>query len=194
MTLIVSQGNFDVYIFNLYSIILTANIELQFSTKVYLMMRRGHGAGLSIDQATQVVRVVPQLLSIYHEDSQKPNLLHFYRKLDIPARFLEQARIELDNRTTGCDASDIYAFAYLNSIGINWDKIRLILDAFPVISFCDSEPAWELLDNKNRIGNNLKTDALVFLRKRLQISNSDLFAMMKVRLSGSVACCRAPQI
>ena len=152
-------------------------------------MRSGYGAGLSVEQATQVVRAVPQFLSVYHEDSQKPHLLHFYRKLDIPTRFLDQARIELGSRTTGCDGSDIFAFAYLKSIGISWDKIRLIIDAFPVIAFGDSEPAWELLDNKSRIGNDLKTDALIFLRKRLQISNSDLFAMMKVRLSSSVACC-----
>jgi len=145
----------------------------------YLMMQRGYGAGLSIEQATQIVRAVPQFLSIYHEDSLKPNILYLYRELDIPTQFLEQARTELGSRITGGEASDTYAFAFLNSIGISWEQIRLLLDAFPVITYYDREPAWELLDNKGPVRKELNPSVLNFLRKRLQIANSDIYAMIK---------------
>jgi hypothetical protein len=146
-------------------------------------MRRGYGAGLSVQQATQIVRAVPQFLSIYHEDSLKSNIFYFCRELDIPTRFLEQARTELGHRIIGGEASDTYAFAFLNSIGISWAQIRLLLDAFPVITYCDKEPAWELLDNRGPMRKELNPSVLNFLRKRLQISNSDLHAMIKVRIS-----------
>lgn len=146
-------------------------------------MRRGCGAGLSIEQATEAVKAVPQFLSIYHEDSKKPHVLHFHKNLNVPSKIVEAARSELANSIVGCDTSDLLSFAYLSSLGVSWNQIRLMLDTFPVLTFCDVEPGWELLGN-GKVRNELDSIMLNFLRKRLQITNSDLHAMMKVSSQG----------
>jgi len=148
-------------------------------------MREGHGAGLTIEQVTDAVRAVPQFLSIYHEDSRKPSMLYFLRELRLPSNAVDKARSELATFIIGCDGSDVFSFAYLNSLGVGWDQIRLLLDAFPVLTYCDREPGWELLDNSGPVRSELDSRMLNFLRKRLQISNSDLHAMIKVRTLAS---------
>jgi hypothetical protein len=128
---------------------------------------------------TQAIKAVPQLLSIYHEDSRKPSMLYFYRDLNVASKTVEAARTELANSINGCDGSDLLSFAYLNSLGVSWKQIKLLLDASPVITYCETEPGWELLDN-GPVRNTLDTAMLNFLRKRLQITNSDLHSMIKV--------------
>lgn len=147
----------------------------------YFMMRKGYGAGLTLQQATQAIRTVPQFLSMYHEDSKKPSTLYFYKELGVSPQLLEQARLELGSRLSGCDSSDTYSFAYLNSIGVDWVNIRLLIDAVPLITFCDKEPGWELLEKSSPVRSELDVGMLNFLRKRLQIYNSDLHAMIKVQ-------------
>jgi hypothetical protein len=149
----------------------------------YTMMRKGYGAGLTIEQATQAIRAVPQFLSLYHEDSKKPSMLYFYNELGVNPQLLEQARSELGSRLSGCDSSDMYSFAYLNSIGVDWVNIRLLIDAIPLITFCDKEPGWEVLEKSSPVRSELDVGMLNFLRKRLQIYNADLHAIIKVKFA-----------
>ena len=139
-----------------------------------------------MEQATQAVKAVPQFLSIHHEDSKKPPMLHFYRDLKVEPHRVEQARIELAN-LIGSDGCDMLAFAYLNSLGLSWEQIRLFLDAFPALAHCDTEPGWDLLDN-GPLRNELDAGTMNFLRKRLQIDNSDVHAMIKVSAQNKVLC------
>ena len=135
-----------------------------FSTKIldYQMMRQGRGAGLTIKQATEAVRAVPQLLSLYHEDSRKRSMVNFYKELYVPSTAIETTRSELANSINGCDISDFLSFAYMHSIGVSWQQMTLLLDAIPLLTYAESEPGWELLDN-GPIRNSLDTSMLNFL-------------------------------
>jgi len=113
-------------------------------------------------------------------------MLYFYRDLNVPMKEVEEARSELATLINGCDGSDLLSFVYLKSIGISWQQIKFIFDAFPIISYCETEPGWELLDN-GPVRNTLDTAMLNFLRKRLQITNSDLHSMIKVRQTRNVS-------
>jgi hypothetical protein len=148
--------------------------------KVYQILRKGFGAGLSIEQATKVVAAAPQFLSMHHEDSRKPSMVYFYKTLHIPPLSLSEARSELSQYMLGCDASDVCAFAYLHSLGVTWDQIRLLLDAFPTLTYSEKDPSWDLLDRSMR--SELNGDWLHYIRKRLQISNADIHSMLKVSL------------
>lgn len=142
------------------------------------MMRRGFGAGLSIEQATKAITAVPQFLSMHYEDSRKPSMIYFYKFLNIPPISLNEARTELSQYMLGCDSSDICSFAYLHSLGVSWDQIRLLLDAFPTLTYSEKDPSWDLLDRNMR--SQLGIDMLHYLRKRLQISNDDIHSMLRV--------------
>lgn len=143
------------------------------------MMRTGHGAGISIKQATLAIQAVPRLLSLYHEDSQKRSMLYFYNELGVNMQLLDEGRIELGSRIVGCDNSDLYALSYLRSIGITWEQIRLVIDCFPIVLYCDIDPVWDLLDTNSSVKNELNPSHLHFLRKRLQVTNADTTAMIK---------------
>ena len=108
------------------------------------------------------------------------NILYFYKSFQISSKSIDQARAELSMYLTGSDVSDMCAFELLHSLGVRWSQIRLLLDTFPTLTYCDTEPGWELLDHGN-VRSKLKAGTLIYLRKRLQITNSDIYAMMKVR-------------
>ena len=113
--------------------------------------------------------------------STKPaHMLYFYQTFQISSQSIDEARTELSMYMTGSDVSDMCAFELLHSLGVRWNQIRLLLDAFPTLTYCDTDPSWELLDHEN-VRSKLKAGTLIYLRKRLQITNSDIHAMMKVR-------------
>lgn len=141
-------------------------------------MRKGFGAGLSIEQATKAIAAVPQFLSMNYEDSRKPSMIYFYSFLHIPPTSINEARSELSQYILGCDASDVCAFAYLHSLGVSWGQIRFLLDAFPTLTYSEKDPSWDLLDRSMR--SELVAGMLIYLRKRLQISNDDIHSMLKV--------------
>ena len=105
-------------------------------------------------------------------------MIFFYKSLQIPLTSVNEARTELSQYMLGCDSSDVCSFAYLHSLGVSWDQIRLLLNAFPTLTYADKEPSWDLIDTKIR--SELHIDMLHYLRKRLQISNPDIHSMLKV--------------
>lgn len=109
-------------------------------------------------------------------------MLYFYQTFQISSQSIDEARTELSMYMTGSDVSDMCAFELLHSLGVRWNQIRILLDAFPTLTCCDTDPGWELLDHGN-VRSKLKVKTLIYLRKRLQITNSDIHAMMKVRAS-----------
>lgn len=60
----------------------------------------------------------------------------------------------------------------------NLDQIRLLLRAFPTLNYPDQEPGWELLESESS-RSELNVNAIIYLRKRLQVGNSEVYAMMK---------------
>lgn len=150
-----------------------------FLPKVYRTLRRGFGAGLTIEQATKAVAAVPQYLSMHYEDSLKPSMVYFLKF--VPPGSVNEARSELSQYMLGCDASDVCSFALLHSLGVSWDKIRLLLDAFPTLTYSEKDPSWDLLNQNMR--SELGQDMLHYLRKRLQISNDNIHSMLKVSVA-----------
>mmetsp|Transcript_20331 Transcript_20331/g.30530 ORF Transcript_20331/g.30530 Transcript_20331/m.30530 type:complete len:959 (-) Transcript_20331:657-3533(-) len=148
------------------------------SPNFYNILRKGYGAGLSIEQATKAIGAVPQFLSLHYEDSRKPSMIYFYKSLHIPPISINEARTELRQYCLGCDASDVCSFAYLHSLGVSWDQIRMLLEAFPTLTYSERDPSWDLLDRSMR--SELGEEMLHYLRKRLQISNADVHSMLKV--------------
>jgi hypothetical protein len=71
----------------------------------------------------------------------------------------------------------------------NLDQIRLLLHAFPTLNYPDQEPGWELLESESS-RSELNVNAIIYLRKRLQIGNSEVYAMMKThpRLTSYCVC------
>ncbi len=111
-------------------------------------------------------------------------MIFFYKSLQIPLTSVNEARTELSQYMLGCDSSDVCSFAYLHSLGVSWDQIRLLLNAFPTLTYADKEPSWDLIDTKIR--SELQIEMLHYLRKRLQISNPDVHSMLKVCKKTSV--------
>jgi len=92
---------------------LTGKIEPDY----YKMMRDGFGVGLTMDQATKIVKNVPQFLSLYHEDSKKAPIMYFYRNHDIPTSSVEQVRSALAVELNGVEYADIISLGMLHSYG-----------------------------------------------------------------------------
>jgi hypothetical protein len=87
--------------------------------------------------------------------------------------------VELVDYLVGADPSDACTFAYLNSMGISWPQIRIMLEAFPAIVFANADPGFELYQH-GIVRNLLREPVLQFLRKRLQIGPEEVFNMIKV--------------
>ena len=134
---------------------------------------------MTIEQATKAVRAVPNLLSLRHTDSRKPNILFYMQELKVSAEMSILTERNLEKYIQGTEASDVWAFAYLHTIGLQWSQLRIILDAFPTLTCVSTEANWELRQKKET-QKAMDEVALIFLRKRLQIGPRDVFLMVKV--------------
>lgn len=139
----------------------------------------GYGAGLTIEQATDAVRAIPNILSLRHTDSKKPSALYYIKELQVSTNLSILAENNLEKYLMGTERSDVWAYAYLNKIGLQWNQLRILLDAFPTLTCIGTDVDWRLL-NRGLIRDRLDEFALMFLRKRLQIGTMDVFTMLKV--------------
>lgn len=135
---------------------------------------------MTIEQATKAVRAVPNLLSLRHTDSRKPNILFYMQELKVSAEMSILTERNLEKYIQGTEASDVWAFAYLHTIGLQWSQLRIILDAFPTLTCVSTEANWELRQKKEN-PKAMDEFSLLFLRKRLQIGPREVFLMVKVR-------------
>ena len=89
----------------------------------------------------------------------------------------DMARIQFPH-LVGSDAADVYSIAFLHfKLQIGWDQCRILLDAFPTLTYCGVEVGWEI---EGMARSRLNEDAIVYLRNRLQIGTKEILAMMKV--------------
>jgi hypothetical protein len=141
----------------------------------------GYGAGLSQTQAISAILALRHLLSIHPPDasSKKPPLLFFYQQLGIQFDMISEVREELGHWLFGACPADVATFSYLKSLNISWDQCRILLGAFSssLIS-CELDPGWELAGS-GPVRGVLSEESLTYLRMRLQLSPSEVFAMIK---------------
>jgi hypothetical protein len=154
------------------------------------LVAQGYGAGLTVYQASRAVRMMPELLALYYEHSIKPSYLYMYNQMQgrsstvsgasvlVPPspKLIEEATIQLN--LEGTDTVDAYTFAYLYSIGISWNQIRLLLSGLPLWRTVNLETDWEILA-RGPVRSKLQRSTLDYLRRRLQIGPSDVYRLLK---------------
>ena len=91
--------------------------------------------------------------------------------------FIDEVRSELSNYLSGSDHADVCTFAYLRTLDIRLDQMKVLLEAMPTLTYCVTEDGFRF----NALESNQAHEGrLHFLRKRLQLTNGDIKAMMKV--------------
>lgn len=143
------------------------------------LAEHGYGAGITVNQATSAIRMMPELLALYYEDSRKPSRAHMYRQMNqnpVPPKLIDEATIQLN--LEGADASDAYTFAHLRSLGVSWSQLRILLSSLPLWTTNNLEPGWELMQ-KGPVRSILKRPALDYLRQRLQVGPGDIYRLLK---------------
>jgi hypothetical protein len=158
----------------------------------------GYGANLTVQQATGCVRAVPEILALYHSDAVKPSIPYFFNNWKISPEIANQVQqkmtagsssdsddnlLDVEVDFTGCAPSDPFFFAFLRSQNVAWDSLRIIMDALPTATQCDTEVHWDV---EGPTRSELKLPALNFLRERLHLRPADVVHMLKThsRLSG----------
>ena len=91
--------------------------------------------------------------------------------------FIDEVRSELSNYLSGSDHADVCTFAYLRTLDIRLDQMKLLLEAMPTLTYCVTEDGFHFNAPES---NQAHESRLHFLRKRLQLTNGDIKAMMKV--------------
>jgi len=153
------------------------------------LVAHGYGAGLTIKQASRAVQMMPELLALYYDHSVKPSYLYMYNQMQgrlstssaavlVPPspKLIEEAAIQLN--LEGTDTVDAYTFAYLHSIGVSWNQIRLLLLGLPLWRTVNLETGWEILA-RGPVRSKLHRSTLDYLRRRLQIGPSDVYRLLK---------------
>lgn len=139
-----------------------------------LMAFCGYGAGWTVDQVCRALQAVPHVvLALFLEDVavMKPPLVHFLTSLQMTYPNVDQVHLQLDPWIGG----DVYTFAYLKEkVGLEWIHLSVMLQAFPCLAVCDTEPTWEMLGSVRSILN--------YLQRRLQIRPTTVQAMIKVSM------------
>ncbi|KAL7499845.1 hypothetical protein ACHAWT_007865 [Skeletonema menzelii] len=141
----------------------------------------GYGVNLTLEQATKAMRLMPELMALYYEDSRKPSVGYMYTQLQqqILPELCEEVKMQLGQFLEGADFSDTLTLGYLyGNLGISWKKLRLLLSAFPLWTTNNLDPGWEILQ-RGPVRSSLKRHSLDYLRQRLQIRPSDVYKMMK---------------
>lgn len=144
-----------------------------------LLASQGFGAGWSIEQVRQALQAVPHVvLSMHLEDTfaMKPSLVYFLTALQVSYEHVDRVRLELDAW------GDVYTFAYLHgNVGLDWTQLDIILQAFPCLAVCSTEPTWEMLDfgKAARMRSTLVEDSLHWLQRHLQVGPTTVEAMLK---------------
>lgn len=140
-----------------------------------LLASQGFGAGWSVKQVRQALQAVPHaVLAMHLEDAfcMRPSLFYFLSALQVSYKHVDECRLELDER------GDVYTFAYLyGNLGLEWKQLRVMLQAFPCLAICSTEPTWEMMDTHMR--SELTEDSLHYLQRRLQVRPGTVEAMMK---------------
>ena len=148
---------------------------------------KGYGVGLTVDQATKAIGMMPELLALYYEDSRKPSLhyLQHLHQVSVPAELEVYDQLNLE----GADPSDAFTFAYLHSLGVDWGQLRILQKSLPLWTTINIDPDWQL-SGKGPIRSMLKRPTLDFLRQHLQIGPSDIYRLLKThtRLSTYDSC------
>ena len=143
-----------------------------------LLFWKGYGAGMSVEQATEAVRAVPNILATHYTDSRKPDISYFIQGLQVSYELNLMADEQLYNHLKGADPSDVWTFAYLNQIGVGWTQLEIMLDAFPTLTCFPSNTDWEL--NARGVKSDfINEPALIYLRKRLQAGTKTVSALLK---------------
>ena len=156
-----------------------------------LLASRGYGAGLSKSQLRAALCAVPHLMAMYYEDAfLKPAIGYYLHVLQSPFHLASTATMELKQYLDGATFSDIAHITFLHKLGFSWDQLRLILEAFPTLVVCDTQPSVEML-NKGVVCRDIDPQRLHYLQKRLQVSPSQVKAMLIVsqKISLSLRCC-----
>ena len=140
----------------------------------------GYGAGLTIEQATRAIRVMPELMALYYEDSRKPSVGYMYTQTQqqLSPQLCDEIQRQLSPFLEGADFSDTIMIGYLYSLGISWKKLRVLLSAFPLWTTNNLDPGWEILQ-RGPVRSLLKRHSLDYLRQRLQVRPSDVYKMIK---------------
>ena len=81
-------------------------------------------------------------------------MLYYMQELKVSAEMSILTERNLEKYIQGTEASDVWAFAYLHTIGLQWSQLRIILDAFPTLTCVNTEANWELRQKeRNSKGN-----------------------------------------
>lgn len=150
-----------------------------------LLASQGYGAGMTKQQVRDALRAVPHILSMSYADSAvKPAFGYYLYILRAPFELVNTAKIELKDNLEGGTVSDMAFMTYLKSLGLSWDQLRIILDAFPTIVTCDTHPKWEMI-SKGVVSKRLAPRTLQYLQTRLQIRPREVQAMLIVSLDAN---------
>ena len=144
------------------------------------LAREGYGAELTVEQATKAIRMMPELMALYYEDTRKPSVGYMYTQMQqrLPPQLSDEVQMQLGQFLEGADFSDVLTLGYLHSLGISWKKLRLLLSAFPLWTTNNLDPGWEILQ-RGPVRSVLKRHSLDYLRQRLQIRPSEVYKMLK---------------
>ena len=144
---------------------------------------RGYGAGLSTDQATRAIRMMPELLALYYEHSRKPSInyvMYHHQRMPnsrmVSPKLIDEAAQQLN--LEGSDPTDAYIFAYLHSLGVSWGQLRVLMSALPLWTTVNLDPSWEIVQ-KGPVRSMFKRPALDYLRQRLQLGPCDVYRLVK---------------
>eukprot|EP00804_Cyclotella_cryptica_P011497 CCRYP_017072-RB/>CCRYP_017072-RB protein AED:0.33 eAED:0.33 QI:172/1/1/1/0.5/0.57/7/818/1145 len=152
---------------------------------------KGFGAGLTVSQAAASLRVMPELLAMYYEDSSKPSILYMHQqmRLSVSPTLIDETNTNLGHLIEGTPPSDAYFFAYMSSLGVSWGQLRILISALKLWCNCNLDPTWEIMQ-RGPVRSMFRSSAMDYLRQRLQVKPSDLHRMIKThsRLTGYDAC------